>query len=283
MPKVSRRTGEVLDAGPVEDRHADLDGYTVNFVTFHEEIDHTPLFKGLPDDRCQCPHWGYVFNGKMTYSFADHDETHQAGDAFYTPPGHTLTVSAGTEFLQFSPTDELRKTESVMMKNMQGMQGISPVADRRETMAEDRSYVDVNTRERERLRAFIERVDDGALSAPANEYWTVAGVLGHLAYWDCRVLVFAEKIDRGEPWVPTDAEPEGDWLTDSTRPIIHAIEPRRAAQLALEIAEEADRRVAELPLDRMAPRDPDSPIYPVRGEHRGEHLDEIEAALKELG
>ena len=51
-------------------------------------------------------------------------------------------------------------------------------------MAEDRSYVDVNTRERERLRAFIERVDDGALSAPANEYWTVAGVLGHLAYWD---------------------------------------------------------------------------------------------------
>ena len=128
-------------------------------------------------------------------------------------------------------------------------------------MAEDRSYVDVNTRERERLRSFIERVDDAALAAPANEYWTVAGVLGHLAYWDSRVLVFAEKIDRGEPWVPSDAEPEGDWLTDSTRPIIHAIEPRRAAQLAVEIAEEVDRRVAELPLDRMAPRDPDSPIH----------------------
>jgi hypothetical protein len=37
-------------------------------------------------------------------------------------------------------------------------------------MAEDRSYIDVNTRERERLRAFIERVDDEALAAPANEY-----------------------------------------------------------------------------------------------------------------
>jgi hypothetical protein len=139
-------------------------------------------------------------------------------------------------------------------------------------MAEDRSYVEVNKRERDRLRAFIERVDDETLSAPANEYWTVAGVLGHLAYWDSRVLVFAEKIDRGEPWVPSDAEPEDDWLNYSTRPIIHAIEPRRAAQLALEIAEEADRRVAELPLDRMAPRDPDSPIYPVRGEHRGSIL-----------
>jgi hypothetical protein len=150
-------------------------------------------------------------------------------------------------------------------------------------MAEDRSYVDVNTRERERLRAFIERLDDEALAAPANEYRTVAGVLGHMAYWDCRVLVLAERIDRGDPWAPSDAEPEGDWLNDSTRPIIHAIEPRRAAQLALEVAEETDRRVVELPLDRMAPRDPDSPIYPLCADHRGEHLDELEAVLKERG
>ena len=150
-------------------------------------------------------------------------------------------------------------------------------------MAEDRSYVEVNTRARERLRAFVESVDDEALSAPANEYWTVAGVLGHIAYWDNRVLVLAEKIDGGEPWVPSDDEPEGDWLNDSTRRLIHAIEPRRAAQLALEIAEEADRRVAELPLDRMAPLDPESPIYPVRGDHRGEHLDELEAALRGRG
>src|SRR5262245_66552549 len=150
-------------------------------------------------------------------------------------------------------------------------------------MAEDRSYVEVNTRERERLRAFIERVDDEALAAPANEYWTVAGVLGHLAYWDNRVLVLTEKIDRGEPWVPSDAEPEGDWLTDSTRAMIHAIAPRAAAELALRIAEETDARVAELPLDRMAPLDPESPIWPARGDHRGEHLDELERAVRDRG
>jgi hypothetical protein len=97
------------------------------------------------------------------------------------------------------------------------------------------------------------------------------------------VLVFADKIDRGEPWVPSDAEPEGDWLTDSTRPIIHAIAPRAAAELALRIAEATDARVAGLPLDRMAPLDPDSPISPVRGEHRGEHLDELERALRDRG
>ena len=147
-------------------------------------------------------------------------------------------------------------------------------------MADDRSYVAANTRQRERLRALVEGLDHDALTAPVNEYWTVAGVLGHMAYWDIRVLVLAEKIDRGEPWAAGDAEPEGDWLNDSTRPLIHAIAPREAAQLALRIAEETDARVAKLPLDRLWPGDPDSPINPGRGEHRGEHLDEIEVALQ---
>ncbi|MDP9280803.1 MAG: DinB family protein [Chloroflexota bacterium] len=133
------------------------------------------------------------------------------------------------------------------------------------------------------MRALVERLDDDALAIPVNEYWTVAGVLGHIAYWDIRVLVLAEKIDRGEPWAPGDAEPEGDWLNDTTRPLIQAIAPREAAQLALRIAEQTDARVAELPLDRLFPRDPGSPIYAVRADHRREHLDEIEAALGARG
>jgi uncharacterized damage-inducible protein DinB len=148
-------------------------------------------------------------------------------------------------------------------------------------VTDDRPYIQVNDRERERLREFIDRLDDDALAAPANEYWTVAGVLGHMAYWDIRVLVLAEKIDRDEPWAPGDAEPEGDWLNDSTRPIIHAIAPRAAAELALRIAEETDARVAELPLGRMVPLDPDSPIDPDRADHRREHLDELERVLRD--
>jgi len=150
-------------------------------------------------------------------------------------------------------------------------------------MPDNRPYVEANSRQRERLRALVERLSDGELSGPVNEYWTVAGVLGHIAYWDSRFLVLAEKIDRGEPWVAGDAEPDGDWLNDSTRPVIHAIAPREAGQLALRMAEEADARAAELPLDRLWPGDPDSPISPARGEHRGEHLDEIEAALARRG
>jgi len=150
-------------------------------------------------------------------------------------------------------------------------------------MSADRAYIEANTRERERLRGLVERLDEAALTTPVNEYWTVAGVLGHMAYWDFRFQVLAEKVERGEPWAPGDAEPEGDWLNDSTRPLIHAIEPRAAAELVLRTAEETDSLAATLPLDRLWPDDPNSPISPARGEHRGEHLDEIEAALKARG
>jgi hypothetical protein len=43
----------------------------VSFTSLLEDIDATPFMKGLPDDRCQCPHWGYVFKGKMTARYAD--------------------------------------------------------------------------------------------------------------------------------------------------------------------------------------------------------------------
>jgi hypothetical protein len=150
-------------------------------------------------------------------------------------------------------------------------------------MTEDRSYIDANNRERARLRALVEQLDDDELTSLVNEYWTVAGVLGHIAYWDIRVLVLAEKVARGEPWAAGDAEPEGDWLNDTTRPFIHAIAPRAGANLALRTAEECDALVADLPLDRMWPGDPESPINASRWDHRAEHLDEIEAALRARG
>ena len=148
-------------------------------------------------------------------------------------------------------------------------------------MSEDRSYIDENTRERERLRALVERLDDDALRLPVNPHWTVAAVFGHIAFWDGRVLALADKLERGEPFTSSDAEPEDvDWINDASRPLIHAIPPRELARLALQIAEETDARVAKLPLDRLWPHDPDSPLYAVRASHRGEHLDDVEAALR---
>ena len=150
-------------------------------------------------------------------------------------------------------------------------------------MADDRSYIEENTRERERLRALVERLDEEGLRIPVNEYWTVAGVFGHIAFWDARVLSLADKLERGEPFSPSDTEPEDvDWINDASRPLIHAVPPVEAARLALRIAEETDARVATLPVDRLHPRDPDSPLYALRADHRGEHLAEVEAALRNL-
>ena len=124
MPKVSKDSApQRQEAGPVLDLRGDLDGYTVTFETLLEDIDATPFMKGLPDDRCQCPHWGYVVSGKLIFRYADREEVFEAGDAFYTPPGHIPALQeGGTEFVMFSPAEELRKTEAVMMKNMQAMQ-----------------------------------------------------------------------------------------------------------------------------------------------------------------
>jgi hypothetical protein len=147
-------------------------------------------------------------------------------------------------------------------------------------MGPDSSYVEQNTRERERLRALVTRLGEEELRRPANEHWTVAGVLGHMAFWDGRALFLADKLERGVPLSPSDDEPEDvDWINDATRPLIHAIAPRDVAQLALRLAEETDRRVASISPDRMYPLDPDSPVNPLRADHRAEHLDQIEAAL----
>lgn len=151
-------------------------------------------------------------------------------------------------------------------------------------MANERSYIAENTRQRERMRALVERLGEEELRAPVNEYWTVAAVLGHIAFWDARMLSLAGKLEHGVPFSPSDTEPEDvDWINDATRPLIHAIPPREAARLALRIAEETDARVATLPVERLWPHDPQSPLYALRAAHRGEHLDDIESSLAAIG
>ena len=124
MPSVARdRIAEIDDYGVVEERHEDVNGTTIQFLTFREDVESAPLLRGLPDDRCNCPHWGYVFKGKVIFDLGDREEVYEAGDAFYIPPGHVPVANKpGTEFVWFSPTEELRTAEAVMIKNMQATQ-----------------------------------------------------------------------------------------------------------------------------------------------------------------
>jgi hypothetical protein len=122
MAKTSQDTAsQVKDFGVAVDQGEELLGYTVNFVSIRQTHDLAPLLKGLPDDLCQCPHWGYVTKGRMTVHYLDRDEVIEAGDAFYMPPGHAPAAEAGTELIQFSPTRELQETEAAIMANVQAM------------------------------------------------------------------------------------------------------------------------------------------------------------------
>lgn len=121
MPRASKETAsESVQVEGYEGRMEKFpDGYTVAFETYTQDADLSPLLRGLPDDRCQSPHWGYVMRGKVTYRYGDREETFEAGDAYYAPPGHTPVLYAGTELVEFSPTEELQRTMEVATKNAQ--------------------------------------------------------------------------------------------------------------------------------------------------------------------
>lgn len=85
-----------------------------------------PLLKGLPGDRCQCPHWGFLFKGTIMVRYADHEETIHAGQAFYMAPGHVPEALENCELVQFSPSAPMREVISVMRRNAQAMDPTSP-------------------------------------------------------------------------------------------------------------------------------------------------------------
>jgi hypothetical protein len=122
MPKASRHSAsehETVEGYEGHFEHFD-GGWTVGFETYTQDADLAPLFKGLPDDRCQCEHMGYVIKGRVAFRFAQGEEVYEEGDAYYVGPGHTPVLYAGTEVIEFSPTEKLRQTLEVVTKNLQG-------------------------------------------------------------------------------------------------------------------------------------------------------------------
>jgi hypothetical protein len=108
----------IVDEPVIQGRYVELGDYTISYESFPHDFDPAPVFRGLPDDRCQCPHWGVVVSGTLTMRFADREEIYNAGDAYYIPPGHLPLVYAGAEVIEFSPTAELQKTMAVVGANM---------------------------------------------------------------------------------------------------------------------------------------------------------------------
>ncbi len=119
MPSTNKLTTPIaLAEDGIEGRYAELDHYTVGFESYRDNLDPAALFAGLPDDRCQCAHWGFVTSGQITFRWADHEETYVEGDAYYAGPGHLPSMAAGTTLVEFSPTADLEATMAVVERNL---------------------------------------------------------------------------------------------------------------------------------------------------------------------
>ena len=120
MPKASKVTAsehETLEGYEGHFEHFD-GGWTVGFEAYSQDADLAPLFKGLPGDECQCAHMGYVIKGRLGFRSDGVEVLFEAGDAYYVGPGHTPILYAGSEVVEFSPTEELAQTMEVVGRNM---------------------------------------------------------------------------------------------------------------------------------------------------------------------
>jgi hypothetical protein len=122
MAFTNKNTAEAQDFGLAVDRTAHLDDITVNIVSIRETHSLKAALAGLPNGQCQCPHWGYVLSGSITVDYGDREETYGPGDAFYMTPGHVPTAEAGSEFVQFSPKDQLDATMSAIHSHLAALQ-----------------------------------------------------------------------------------------------------------------------------------------------------------------
>jgi hypothetical protein len=144
-------------------------------------------------------------------------------------------------------------------------------------MALDRSYIESNRASTKRIRTLVARLTDDEMRHPVGEHWTVAIALAHISFWDRRVLYVLDKTERdGKLFIP-----EIDiFVNDLSLPLWAAIPPREAARLCIETAETLDKRLEDFPPALLEEIYAYNQRWVVRALHRGEHLNDVDAALK---
>jgi hypothetical protein len=102
--------------GEYETRTAEWGDYIAYFERIPGGLDYSAYYES-----CECPHWGYIFKGRIRFVFSDGDEIVSAGEAYYAPPGHKFEVLEDTETIEFSPTFEYRQHMEKVARNMQAV------------------------------------------------------------------------------------------------------------------------------------------------------------------
>jgi hypothetical protein len=148
-------------------------------------------------------------------------------------------------------------------------------------MSVDRSYISENKTQLARIQALLAGRSDAELARPMAAGWTIAGVLGHLAFWDQRALILLEHWEKKGAAPPANNEEDVDWINDAAKPMFLAVPPRRAAELWLSVAQAVDAKAAGFSDDLVARNAAaGTPVSLNRGAHRLDHLPDLERALQ---
>ncbi|MBI4789858.1 MAG: DinB family protein [Chloroflexi bacterium] len=138
-------------------------------------------------------------------------------------------------------------------------------------------FIDENTASRRRLDDLVSRLSDDDLSRCTDYGWTVAALLGHLAFWDQRALVLLRRWKANG----VDASPvDSTAMNDALKPMCHALHPRAAVELCLSSAEQCDAELETITADLVAQIQATPTQFRFsRALHRNDHLDDIERLL----
>jgi hypothetical protein len=121
MPAYSQEQVPIeFEADVAQTRTVDQGGMTIAFERLGAGVETAPLFRGLPDDACQSPHWGYLIEGRLRVLSTDGtEESIVAGQAYYLPAGHNVVVEQDALVLEFSPTEDRARTMEHAAQMMQ--------------------------------------------------------------------------------------------------------------------------------------------------------------------
>ena len=109
-----------IEGDGVEFRMDQAGDRSVAWVRLPAGADLRPGLVGLPDDLCQCPHWGYMISGRLVMHSKEGDQTYEAGQAFYWGRGHAPEAIEDCEYVDFSPTPELDQVVKHLQSGGQG-------------------------------------------------------------------------------------------------------------------------------------------------------------------
>ncbi|HEY9216789.1 MAG TPA: hypothetical protein VIO94_01980 [Phenylobacterium sp.] len=113
---------DALRAGEIRFQGADFGELNISNIHLPAGADAAPLLQGLPQNLCQCPHWGVVMKGSIEVRYADgRTETVRAGEVYHWPAGHTVSTTEDYRAVEFSPAAGMRE----VMDHLRAKLGVS--------------------------------------------------------------------------------------------------------------------------------------------------------------